>query len=146
MDFERFSIVVSFETTRIEMNPVVQNFLDVWDVRRNRGIDFICNCNFFERDLRVLSRSKKRRWIGSYNRDQTELRILDDNSVRHLDLGIATSFQDTKHIPSTLIKGQSREEGRHESVRVEKTRIPAWGRGGGGKKERRKRRRNGALP
>lgn len=61
MDFERFSIVVSFETTRIEMNPVVQNFLDVWDVRRNRGIDFICNCNFFERDLRVLNRSKKRR-------------------------------------------------------------------------------------
>lgn len=31
MDFERFSIVVSFETTRIEMNPVVQNFLDVWE-------------------------------------------------------------------------------------------------------------------
>lgn len=85
-------------------------------------------------------------------RDRTELRILDDNSVRHLALGIATSFQDTKHIPSTLIKGQSREGG----GRREDTKVSAWkrdadssvlGKRGEGKKERRKRRRrNGALP
>ena len=73
-------------------------------------------------------------------RDRTELRILDDNSVRHLALGIATSFQDTKHIPSTLIKGQSREGGGEGKTRKcprgKETRIPAcWGRGERGKKK-----------
>lgn len=86
-------------------------------------------------------------------RDRTELRILDDNSVRHLALGIATSFQDTKHIPSTLIKGQSREgggeKGRHESVRVEKRRgfqrVGEEGRGEKRKEKTKKKERRATV-